>query len=402
MALHSLFTGAIQPNLYELQISNANIIRDATKYPTGHLTSIKAPGGDGAANHLTPITPHDGVRYTYSAPTKLWYACWRMFDAARPAQNQTWIFKATIVHATYDGLEYLWRTSGNYLELYGCVAGTPTTLLVSTASNPFPAANTWFLWVWEYDSVANTVTLYVNGTSVLQWAPASLGITRIDFLSGGIRVPKAGGAPSVNSWECAGQVNDTSGSIDNVAPSFTALNPIFPATPTGNGDHTAWTGDYTDVDEDPTAPDGDTTYIRSVTNGDKESVHVQDAATAGFQTVEEVGTAVQWRFEAATSANSLLMRESANEVSLASIVHGGTYAGRQFCRGKAPDGSAWTDALFNNTQVGVQQSGTNANRATSLVALVRAVVAAPVGRRPMGRWGGVAHMGGQPTGRRSW
>ena len=387
MALHSLFTGAIQPNVYELQVSNANIIRDATKYPTGHLTSIKAPGDDGAANHLTPITPHDGVRYTYSAPTKLWYACWRMFDAARPAQNQTWIFKAAIVPPTYEWLEYLWRTSGNYLELYGwLIGGASSTLLVSTASNPFPSANTWFLWVWEYDSTANTMTLYVNGTSVLQWAPASLGITRIDAISGGIRVPKGGGAPSVNSWECAGQVNDSSGSFDNVAPSFTALNPIFPATPTGNGDHTAWTGDYTDVDENPTAPDGDTTYIRSVTNADKESVHVQDAASAGFQTVEQVGVAVQWRFEAATSANSLLMKEGANEVSLASTVGGVAYSGRQFCRGKAPDGSAWTDALFNNTQVGVQQSGTNATRATNMVALVRAVVAPrslAFPRRPM-------------------
>ena len=405
MALHSLFTGAIKPDTYELQIINSNIVRDATKYPTGHLTSIKAPGQDGSDNAVTPIIPYNaGIGgYSYGAPTKLWYACWRMFDADRPAQNQTWIFKSNIVHPTYARLEYLWRASGNYLELYGWLIGfASATLLVSTASNPFPAANTWFLWVWEYDSVANTVTLYVNGTSVLQWAPASLGITRIDFLSGGIRVPKGGGAPSVNSWECAGQVNDTSGSIDNVAPSFTALNPIFPATPTGNGDHTAWTGDYTDVDENPTAPDGDTTYIRSVTNGDKESVHVQDAAAAGFQTVEQVGVAVQWRSEALFPPNSLLMKEGANEVSLASIVDGAAYSGRQLCRGKAPDGSAWTDALFNNTQVGVQQSGTNATRATNMVALVRAVVAAAVGQPTMRRWGGVAHMGGSLTGRRSW
>src|SRR3989304_2518254 len=123
--LHSLFTGAILPNTYELQIINANIVRDATQHPTGHLTSIKAPGTDGADNAVTPIIPYNsGIGgYSYGAPTKLWYACWRMFDADRPAQNQTWIFKSNIVHPTYARLEDLWRGRGNYLELYGSVLG---------------------------------------------------------------------------------------------------------------------------------------------------------------------------------------------------------------------------------------------------------------------------------------
>lgn len=146
---------------------------------------------------------------------------------------------------------------------------------------------------------------------------------------------------------------------------------------TGNGTHTAWTGDYTDVDEIP--DDGDTSYITVSASGSKETF-VKEALTNA--TIKCVKNHVIAR-SVASGAIRVLTKSGATESETISLGVGTSYTQLAKLHEVDPATSAaWTLAGLNAAEMGVNSLAAGALRCTSVAPMVEYEPVAAGGAAP--------------------
>lgn len=142
--------------------------------------------------------------------------------------------------------------------------------------------------------------------------------------------------------------------------------------PDGNGNYTAWTGTYTDVDE--VTHDSDTTYISTSTNGAAETVTLESAASAGITgTPNSVKSWAMVRDASgiAGTAFQVRLRSGSTDNDTNSTTPGSTYELRAKIYDTDPaDAGAWTLADLDSLEVGVEANAVTAHRCTQLCVMV--------------------------------
>ena len=140
--------------------------------------------------------------------------------------------------------------------------------------------------------------------------------------------------------------------------------------PDGDGNYTAWTGTYADVDEQP--PDNDTSYIYSSTSGHAETITLQSASAAGISgTVHAVQAwAVIREASTVTSAVQVRMRSGSTDSDTTSRNFTTSYQFNCNQRATDPAGAAWTLSALDSLEVGVENNAANTIRCSYLAAMV--------------------------------
>lgn len=149
----------------------------------------------------------------------------------------------------------------------------------------------------------------------------------------------------------------------------------------GNGNYTAWTGDYQDVDETP-PHDTDTTYVTSSTSGQAETWSLQSAAAAGITgTVHAVQAILIVRDEGGASALRYRLRSGSTDSDNATNNDpGSSYVGRGRLLTTDPATSAaWLLAALDSIEVGVVNNANVAARCTLAIVEVFHTAAAASG-----------------------
>src|SRR5574343_1687093 len=141
-------------------------------------------------------------------------------------------------------------------------------------------------------------------------------------------------------------------------------------TPNGAGNYAAWAGGTgsTDAEVDDATSDGDTTYIKSSTSGDKSSFATTDLA--GAPTVKAVKALLHARDEGGSSAIAPMFRYSSTDAIGSYTDPGSAYVTRGYIRATDPSGNAWTATSVNGAEVGVASNASVAARVTRMALLV--------------------------------
>lgn len=172
-------------------------------------------------------------------------------------------------------------------------------------------------------------------------------------------------------------VNYNSQSVDYYFADWCIDNSEYPGAgqvvrkdPSGAGNYTAWTGDYTAVDEVP--HNSDTDYVSSSTSGDAETVALESGASAGLVgTPLSVKTVAIVRDEGGASAVQVRLRSGATDDDTTSNDPGATYIARCKIYNTDPaTGAAWTVAGLDAAEVGVENNANVALRCTALYLMV--------------------------------
>lgn len=133
----------------------------------------------------------------------------------------------------------------------------------------------------------------------------------------------------------------------------------------GNGNYTAWTGDFQDVDETP-PHDGDASFVSSNTSGQAETWTLESAASAGITgTVLAVSSLVIVRDEGGSSALRYRVRSGSTDSDTINNDPGATYVGRGRWLVVDPDTSAaWLLSALDSIEIGVLNNANVAARCT--------------------------------------
>lgn len=134
----------------------------------------------------------------------------------------------------------------------------------------------------------------------------------------------------------------------------------------GNGNYTAWTGDFQDVDETP-PHDGDTSYVTSSTSGHAETWTLESAASAGITgTVLAVSAVLIVRDEGGSSALRYRLRSGSTDSDTSENNDpGATYVGRGRWLDVDPATSAaWLLSALDSIEIGVLNNANVAARCT--------------------------------------
>jgi hypothetical protein len=140
--------------------------------------------------------------------------------------------------------------------------------------------------------------------------------------------------------------------------------------PDGDGTSTAWTGDFTDVDEIP--HDSDTTHIVTSTSGDVETVNLESALNAGItRTINAVKRYAIVRDTGGVSSFQVRLISGATTSNTTTVDPGGSYTLLTTVFNVDPNTSAaWTMDALDGIQVGVVANANVEHRATSIAAMV--------------------------------
>jgi len=172
-------------------------------------------------------------------------------------------------------------------------------------------------------------------------------------------------------------VNRNSNTVDFFYDDLCADDSAYPGAgqcfrmdPDGNGNYTAWTGTYTDVDEVP--HDSDTTYLSNATSGDAETVTLESSAAAGLVgTPLSVKSMAIVRHEGVAVLLQLRLRSATTDDDTTSNNTSSSYLLRAKLYNTDPaDAGAWTAADLDGLEVGVENNDSVAVRCTALYVMV--------------------------------
>jgi len=172
------------------------------------------------------------------------------------------------------------------------------------SDSPALSTGQWYRIDIEYNSTPagsnDVLTARIDGTSFASSSVEDLGnVARFDF--GLIDAPT--GTPDFFYDDIA--INDSTGSFEN---SFPSPGRIVHLRPNNTGDNGAWSGDYTDIDEE--TPDDNTTKISSNTAEQIEDVNLADtpAAIETDSIINLVATGVRYNGAGASANASFVTR----------------------------------------------------------------------------------------------
>jgi hypothetical protein len=253
------------------------------------------------------------------------------------------------------------------------------------SDGPTLLINTWYRIELKSDGTTSagniTAEALVDGVSFASGTYASTDTSdnfRVGFLSG---------SPTGTMYVDDIAVNDTSGSFQN---SWPGEGKIIVLKPNAAGDTSAWTGDYTDIDE--ITPDDSTTFISSNTATQVEDVNLESSGLTS-ETITFVGIGVRFSGAGASANASFIVRVKASsggtvQESFAITPSNTTWLTNATVSSNRPQQypialydlpgastTAWTPADLDQAQIGVRLStaSTNAARVSKLWMLVEYV-----------------------------
>ena len=308
---------------------------------------------------------------------------------------RTYLNIATFPATNTENRVFEFKDSGGtaraYLTLANSSDGTTQTLKlydedgqVGSASSDL-ATSQWYRVEVKYDSsgtgATDTVEARIDGTNFATSLTRDLtnGVTQI-VLGGNLN----GEAQTTGEWffdDVA--LNQNSGSVQNGYP---GEGKIVHLRPNANGDATAWTGTYADIDD--TDPDEATTRAYISTVNSIEEAGITDSSTAGIGSNDTISlVSVGARFNTSASATMVFnvrLKDTSNAPVMKSgqIVSTGTtwYTNKNAAPRPYPitaytrpfRSSSWTVSDLDSAQIGVQETvDTTSNiQVTALWALV--------------------------------
>jgi len=160
---------------------------------------------------------------------------------------------------------------------------------------------------------------------------------------------------------------------------------LFTGAPNGNGTNTAWTNDYLAVDDDPDAPDDDTTYISSSTVGHQESVTATPVDLAENALIWRVGLTTRGRKTTADAASykRYIIVGGTRYYSNGTVNPTTNYVtGTEFWNVNPATEKPWTVRDFNNLEYGVEMVSCDGGevRITLMSAVAQYVYKYPMGQ----------------------
>ena len=181
---------------------------------------------------------------------------------------------------------------------------------------------------------------------------------------------------SNNAAASVGKTTNRNGSgyecyFDDFAVSTTAYpgaGAVAVIRPDGNGNYTAWTGVYTDVDDlvSQAGNDGDTTKWLSSTNTQAETATLESSATAGISgTINAVKSiAVVKRTSGSATAIQHRIRVNAADFDLSNYATTASYVALARCDALNPsDSAAWETGDIDTLEVGVEHNQSQSRQA---------------------------------------
>ena len=304
-------------------VGTASIV--STPVKTGDRSLRVNPTG--ASQGYCEVRPYTaaGVANTTLNVATVWCA-FHFRYATKPASGDEQI---CIVYNTSNAQKIALRlNSSGKLSLYdqgGSLVATGSTVL---------SADTWYSIELQVGTGASaTVTVRVNGSTEI--TSATVNTTTAN-----------------NAFGRFGKVlNQGSNSVDYFYDDIVLATgdwigkaKVLRLDPDGNGNYTAWTNDYQSVDDSVAlgGNDGDTTYVSTSTNGNKESLSCE---ACGLSSVDILAVKVfgVWRYSGSSAAARLGLRSGSTD-SPGSTQALGTYSFlNQLIYTTDPStGSAWT------------------------------------------------------------
>lgn len=353
------FTGAELGAALEAAVAGSNATIDSTVKRTGGYSYKFAPTAGQTSNITLQKMGADGVGTTFNQASL--YATIYLYVETAPASARA----IAIIRAS--GANYQVEVdldSGPALTLFYYNNLGVKTAIGSASSNL--SLNTWYRITLIATALAtggsSTAELKLNGTSVasataltILGTPANCNVILL-------------GAP-VDTVACTVYMDDIC--VDSAADP--GAGQIFRMDADGNGNYTAWTGAYTDVDEVP--HDSDTTYITSATSGDAETVTLESGAAAGL-----VGTPLSIkscgvvRDEGGVSAIQIRLRSASTDDDTTSAQIGAAYSATnalyKIYNTDPATGLAWVASALDSLEVGVDNAASVAVRCTALYVTV--------------------------------
>jgi len=221
----------------------------------------------------------------------------------------------------------------------------------------------WYMIELAYEDQTGTVDSYIEG----KLEGISFASDASSNTTGGVSHAQVGNM-SINEdidiyfddWA----INQNSGDFQNSWPGPGA---IVHLKPSGAGDNSDWTGDFTDIDE--VTPDDVATFINSNTEGQIEDVDIDNtpAELEGGDTISVVQLGVRYAGESSkanSSFNVRIKKVSAGTVSFSPTIIPSSATWRTNANSspwlhpltlyKDPDSNNWTKATLNTAQIGAR------------------------------------------------
>lgn len=352
MAIRNFLGFEAQASVESVAASLGNVSYSTSFVHSGDVSlKVSHPGG-GANGGLRVGILHDADGSFGVTALDTHYGCIFFAISAIPTSTLNILYLTTSANSL---LQRIGINSDGFITIQGAASAT-TTLKVHP--------NSMYRLEWFQNGNGGNTTLRLNGVEdAVNVVAASAGsIARIIVGNAGY------GGSALDIYyddlviDDAGWVFDTYGDVS-----------IFRLDPDGAGAVTAWTGAYTDVDETP--HDTDTTYLTSSTSGQAETVQCETLANAtgssGFATaagadILAVKTNAIVRDEGGASAIQVRLTADGVSDDTTSNDPGSTYVARCKIYTQTPNATAWTEALLNAAEVGVDNAANVAVRCTSL------------------------------------
>jgi len=275
--------------------------------------------------------------------------------------------------ASAHKLELRLNSSGNILayNAAGTLVATGTTVL---------STSTWYMIEAQCGTSATTgtYTVRINGVQEFTGTTNTSATQNNAFFLGKVQ--------NRNSQSVDFYYDDLL--IQDDITAWPGAGKVLRMEPDGDGNYTAWTGDYTAVDDlaaGSASHDGDSTVITSNTASQAETCTMESASSAGIQsydTVVGVKALTVAKDSSGTSAYQTRLRSGTTDSDTTSANITSTYFGNGKILTTDPaTGAAWTVSALDSIEVG----GVNGTAAvTTSVTAVCAMVATLDGTPPGG------------------
>lgn len=363
------------------QVNNTFGIKNYTGFEGGDETPAN---GDGGIDTYSWTSANDSdVEYVNVQGTTKRTGDYALEKIAGDSTEDEWVAIASPNNSTLGLTETVWTT------FYIRPATQPTTNqdIAQINKGTFNAgiisiqwvANTWNLRLNNVGAQSSTVTLTQNTWHKLELKYDYTNSTVTMYLDDGTGVSLA----AVNTWasftygEFYIGTNDLGSGVfyvDDLVISTSELDfspQVHRMDPDGNGNSTAWTNDYTTVDEIPA--DDDTTYISSSTATNQELVTLESASSAGItNSIRAVKTQALIRDEGGASNIATVIRSGGTDYDQGEDVDpGSSYKSIGTVKETNPrDSLSWDAVDLDSLEVGVLNNASVASRATVLSNMV--------------------------------
>jgi hypothetical protein len=233
------------------------------------------------------------------------------------------------------------------------------TTVATVTDTPFSTNNVWHHLAIDVKIHASTgwIYLYRDGVVVASWnGQTTQGAANINRLN-------IDTESSSNIWNTAPYFDnfywdDTTGESAPLAPPAYYFHPVFA---NGNGNYSQWTGSDSDstnnyLHVDDTTPDGDTTYVRSVATGERDSYSVSDYTIPPGQTATAVipFTVIKNEASGGTLNTALFTRVSSVDQDSTAVASTTAYQMQWSRQTTKPGGGSWDQSSINSMEVGIK------------------------------------------------